>query len=59
MRHNPRQPKAAGNSIPLGAGNFKMEKKVVHRLLIPFAHAAPINHDDMHLPKIVHDKNLP
>jgi hypothetical protein len=32
---------------------------MVHELSIPFAHAAPINHDDMPLPKIVYGKNLP
>jgi hypothetical protein len=36
-----------------------MKTKMVHELSIPFAHAAPINHDDMPLPKIVYGKNLP
>jgi hypothetical protein len=36
-----------------------MEKKMVHELPIPFAQAAPIDHDVMPFPKIVHGKNLP
>lgn len=32
---------------------------MVHGLPIPFAHATPIIHDDMPLPKIVSGKNLP
>jgi hypothetical protein len=35
-----------------------MEKKMVYGLPNPFAHAAPINHDNMPLPKIVNGKNL-
>jgi hypothetical protein len=30
-----------------------------HKLPIPFAHVSSINHDVMHLPKVIHDKNLP
>jgi hypothetical protein len=36
-----------------------MEKNMFHKLPIPFAHVSSINHDVMHLPKVIHDKNLP
>jgi hypothetical protein len=35
-----------------------MEKKVAHRLPIPFTYTALIEHYDMPLPKIIHGKNL-
>jgi len=35
-----------------------MEKKMVYRFPIPFAHTTPINHNDMPHPKIVHGKNF-
>jgi len=36
-----------------------MEKKVIHQLPIPFAHATSINHNDTLLPEIVQGKDLP
>jgi hypothetical protein len=36
-----------------------MEKKMVQILPIPLTHIAPINHNDMLLPKNVHGKDLP
>jgi hypothetical protein len=35
-----------------------MEKKMVHRLHIPLTHTAPIDHNDILLPKIVNGKDL-
>jgi hypothetical protein len=36
-----------------------MKKEMIHRLLILFAHATSINHNDLSLSKIVQSKNLP
>jgi hypothetical protein len=36
-----------------------MEKKVIHRLLIQFAHATSINHNDTLLSEIVQGEDLP
>jgi hypothetical protein len=35
-----------------------MEKKMVHGLSIPLAHVSLINHNDIPLAKIVHDKDF-
>jgi hypothetical protein len=57
-RHNPRQPKATEESIPYGTSHLTVEKKMVHKLPIPFPHAAPINHNDMLVLKIIHGKDF-
>jgi hypothetical protein len=36
-----------------------MEKKMVHKLLIPVVHATPVDHNDMLLLKIVNGKDFP
>jgi len=45
--------------IPQDANNLIVEKKMVHRLLISLAHTAPIDHNYVPLPKVVHGKDLP
>jgi hypothetical protein len=32
---------------------------MVHKVLIPFTHAAHVNHIDMPFPNIVHNKDFP
>jgi hypothetical protein len=34
-----------------------MEKKMVHELSIPFAHATPIDHNDVLLSEVIHGKD--
>jgi hypothetical protein len=46
------------NKNSQGTSNFTIEKKMVNRLPIPLTHTTPINHNDMPLSKIVHDKDL-
>jgi len=56
--YNPRQPKSTEENIPYGRSNLTMEKKMVHKPPIPLIHAAPINHNDMPFPEIVHSKDF-
>jgi hypothetical protein len=58
-RQIPRQPNSTEENIPHGTSNLTMEKNVVYGLLISFTHATLINYNDVVLPKIIHDKDLP
>ena len=57
--HNPRQTKATKNGISWGTGDLTMEEKIIKGLPVQFTQAAPINHDEMCFPKVVHSKNFP
>jgi hypothetical protein len=57
FRHNSRQPKSTEENIPNGTSNLTIKKKIVHKLLICFAHTTPINHNDAPLLEVVHGKD--
>jgi hypothetical protein len=59
MRHNPRKTEAAKYGIPKNTCGITMEKKMIHRLPILFAHTTSINHNDPPLSEVVQSKDLP
>jgi hypothetical protein len=58
-RHNSRKTEAAKDGIPKNASGITMEKKMIYKLPILFAHTTSINHNDPPLFEIVHCKDLP
>jgi hypothetical protein len=57
-RHNPRHPKTIEKKTPNNGSHITMNKKVVHRLPISFAHATYVHHDNVLPPKIIQGEDL-
>jgi hypothetical protein len=58
-RHDPFYIKKSENRYPQNYSYFAMEQKMVDGFPAFLAHATPVHHYDMLLPKVIQSQNLP